>query len=181
MSKNIAEVAQGELLEFINENGDVPPLLWKVFKQGSLLQEWQKQWPCGMLENGRTCNLGDNVCWILGGLLLEDGRFAFEMARYWGDLHKLINTRMQQNNNQSPPFTKPVATLIMTEITRGMQTLHKDEILHRDLKASNILVANISHTNDDLLHKISLGVVGLWISNDLLGWWALVVRKITST
>jgi hypothetical protein len=39
LSKNIAEVAQGELLEFINENGDVPPLLWKVFKQGSLLQE----------------------------------------------------------------------------------------------------------------------------------------------
>lgn len=160
-SKNIAKGAQGELLEFINENGDVPPLLWKVFKQGSSLQELQKQWPCGMLENGRTCNLGDNVCWILGGLLLEDGRFAFEIARYWGDLHKLISMRMQQNNNQSPPFTKPVATLIMMEITRGMQTLHKDEILHRDLKASNIVVANILHTNDDLLHKISLGVVGL--------------------
>jgi len=49
--KNIAEGAQGELLEFINENGDVPPLLWNVFKQGSPVQELQKQWPCGILEN----------------------------------------------------------------------------------------------------------------------------------
>jgi hypothetical protein len=61
----------------------------------------------------------DNFCIIWGILLLDDGRFAIEMLKYWGDLRKFIDEKMQQNNNQSPPFTKEVAKLIIWDICKG--------------------------------------------------------------
>lgn len=58
--------------------------------------------------------------------MLEDGRFAFEMSRYWGDLRKLIDRRIQQTNHQSPPFTKLEVADITWEIATGIKLLHRD-------------------------------------------------------
>jgi hypothetical protein len=44
-----AEGAQAEFFEAIGSYGE--PCLWKVFMQGSSLQDLQKQWLHGMLEN----------------------------------------------------------------------------------------------------------------------------------
>jgi serine/threonine protein kinase len=44
---------------------------------------------------------------------------------------------MQQNNNQGPPFTKR-----HVGNARGMPNLHRDKILHQDLKSCNILIDN---------------------------------------
>ena len=41
---------------------------------------------------------------MLHGWLLQDGRFAFGMMRFWGDLRKLLNLRMQHNGNLRPLF-----------------------------------------------------------------------------
>jgi hypothetical protein len=80
------------------------------------MQDLHKQWPHGMLEVANNIyfiddlNMADNVCFIW--FLLVDGRFVFQLVKYWGDLRKLINMKMQRNKNQSPPFTTLVAKKI---------------------------------------------------------------------
>jgi len=87
---------------------------------------------------------------------------------------------MQQNNNQGPPFTKRMATLIMWEIARGMPNLHRDKILHRDLKSCNILIDNWGIVNEETHKKLffcevadfecSIGVMGtgFWQAPEIL-------------
>jgi hypothetical protein len=115
----------------------------KVFKQGNALEYLQHQFPQGMLHNSDYSGFGFEhyaIKNVLGGILLKDGRFAFEMWGDWGDLRKLIDMRMQQNGNCCPPFTDEEVGHILLDIAKGMKQLHKNKIIHRDLKASNVLV-----------------------------------------
>src|SRR4051794_41022765 len=48
---------------------------------------------------------------------------------------------MQHRDSHGPPFQEHQAISIMLQIAIGMEQLHKKEIPHRDLKASNILIA----------------------------------------
>jgi serine/threonine protein kinase len=87
---------------------------------------------------------------------------------------------MQQNNNQGPPFTKRMATLIMWEIARGMPNLHRDKILHRHLKSCNILIDNCGIVHQETHKKFffcevadfecSIGVMGtgFWQAPEIL-------------
>lgn len=59
---------------------------------------------------------------------------------------------MQHTRNWSrPPFTDYMAQQSMLEIARGMRGLHKDGIIHRDLKASNVLIETNSVSTEDLI------------------------------
>ena len=83
------------------------------------------------------------TCEVLGGFVFPDSdRFAFVLNREGGDLRKLIDLRMKQHNQHSP-FAIKLAIKIMYEIAKGMQYLHDNDILHRDLKAANVLVTNV--------------------------------------
>jgi serine/threonine protein kinase len=148
VGEKLAEGAQGEIFEALFYRGDrrFDPQggrKWvvKVFKQGASLQGLRQQWPLGMLqmfqEKGHVENSGYS-CGIYAGLLLKNGRFAFLMRRYWGDLRKLIDLRMQ--HHRSSPFRYDESTTIMKCVALGMKCLHKGNVLHRDLKASNVLV-----------------------------------------
>lgn len=75
-------------------------------EHGFSLRDLQERWPRGKLENRGSCYSKQNVCFITGGILLDDARFAFQLPKYWGDLRKLINMMKQQTNNQAPTFTK---------------------------------------------------------------------------
>ncbi|KAG0577598.1 hypothetical protein KC19_5G167400 [Ceratodon purpureus] len=108
----------------------------KVFKlEGLPLLHLQHQLPLGFVNNPDHAH-----CSCIHVRLLDDGRFAFQMMRYWGDLRKLINLRMQDNHHQCPPFTMIKACIIMREIAEGMLELRGRNVTHRDLKASNVLV-----------------------------------------
>lgn len=43
-------------------------------------------------------------------------------------------------NSQQPPFSRDVVVKIMHDIAKGMRGLHARGVLHRDLRAANILI-----------------------------------------
>lgn len=161
----IAEGGQAEIFEAectLPTFGGSPSLtkcVVKVMKEGfsldSLLSQWSQKL-CRKLARGcneRTLVMTDasvsgiGTSSIIGATLLKDGRFAFVLEKYCTDLRKLIDLRMYEKNNRGPPFDPHVALRIMGQIARGMYTLHKSNILHRDLKAANVLVAQFSSGN----------------------------------
>ena len=141
----IAEGGQAEIFSIAGTGRHaLMAVVLKVFKEGSLLRDLEKQWPLGMLQSERLKKYGlhylSNTCPIMGAYLLNDGRFAFRMQQCWGDLRKLIDLKMQENHNQGPPFPSARTAHIMDEIAFGMRGLHKHDIVHRDLKAANVLL-----------------------------------------
>jgi len=74
--------------------------------------------------------------------LLEDGRFAFAMVKEQEDLRSMINHQMLKKSNNEGPFSKKEALRAMYEVAFGMNQLHDHNIVHRDIKASNVLVAS---------------------------------------
>lgn len=131
----------------------------KVMKEGFSLQSLQSQWSsklCRRLSKGcseselvmsEASVYGTGTSSIIGGTLLKDGRFAFVLEKYCTDLRKLIDLRMVEHDSPKPPFEAHIALRIIGQIARGMYTLHKSNIIHRDLKASNVLVAQFSSGN----------------------------------
>jgi serine/threonine protein kinase len=190
--KLIAKGAQAEIFEDIY--GKL--VVYKVFKHKSSLQDLQKQWPDEMFEHLSTLNASVCVCSMETALLCEDGRLAFKLPKYWGDLRTLMDRRMHRNNNQRPPFTKAQVKQIMFDIATGMLNLHQHNILHRDLKASNVLIAFIGATDNALMlgdvdnayfmrchvadFECSVGVVGtaFWRAPEIL--LALQNHNVTS-
>ena len=192
VGKKIAEGAQAEIFEmrfllpeYAHQNGK---LVMKVFKEGCSLEDLQKQWPPGMLRKATASTetpFYNGVRSSLGvAMLLKNGRLAFQMGRMWGDLRKLIDLKMLHNGNQAPPFSHFRPLFIMYDIAQGMRSLHKDNIVHRDLKASNVLIGPYGHdsiddfdptSNEHFYLKItdfesSVGVVGtgFWRAPEIL-------------
>jgi serine/threonine protein kinase len=133
----------------------------KVYKmEGFSLADLQRQWPLRTKDPlGRGTVLGEvvfndylgNCSAIYLGTFLEDGRFAFVMARRWGDLRTFIDLKLSDNNSLlKPPFSYRQAVKIMRDIAWGVRELHSRGVLHRDLKAANILVRVSSNPNDGL-------------------------------
>ena len=158
VGEKFAEGAQAELFhasvtwkdaEF-NEHCEREGVEWavKVFKKGTLLHQLQSQWPQGMFlfhaERVQLWELGkppqtqltsDVKC----GILLEDGRFAFLMQKEHEDLWSVIDWEMLSTREGQGPFVQDVAERIMYRVAKGMDWLHDHDIIHRDLKASNVL------------------------------------------
>lgn len=157
-------------------------MVLKVFKKGFYLQELQSQWPPGMLHRLAEINkyvegaggstfyapellMGGNAVELRGGTLLDDGRFAFLMQKHEWDLRSLIDHRMKEIRRQDPgPFSVERATELMYKIANGMMELHKHNIVHRDLKASNVLISEkMGHHEYCTVvadYECSVGVVG---------------------
>ena len=132
------KIAEGGQAEIFKEH---EYFVVKVMKEGFRLRDLENQLPLGMLRNQGVYGgyYTGNSCLMYGAALLKNGRFAFWKEKYWGDVRKLIDMRMQLNCNQCPPFTIQDVRYIVKSIASGMEELHKDNIVHRDLKASNVL------------------------------------------
>lgn len=172
VGEKIAEGGQAEIFiaEEASHDGTKGETVMKVFKEGFLLRDLDKQWPLGMLQN--PCpflgNYNIDFCTIYGAVLLKNGRFGFVMPKCWGDLRKLIDFRMQHNHNQSTPFTKFEEGHILEAVALGMQELHINNIIHRDLKASNVLIRG-DGTFDPVEGKIWCNVADFECSPGVVG------------
>jgi serine/threonine protein kinase len=132
------------------------PWKWVVKKfkkegQQSPLQILEKQWPQGLLQfqsERRHAGLARRYnCDVVCGTLLKDGSFAFLMQREKEDLRTHIDRNMKEIKwstwkrlGRTGPFSTKVAGRLMFEIACGMDWLHDHSIVHRDLKAANVLV-----------------------------------------
>ncbi|KAG0599020.1 hypothetical protein M758_12G120800 [Ceratodon purpureus] len=121
----------------------------KVFRKGTLVQHLQQQWPNGLFKMnadiiertklGKPLG-GRHYCAVQCATLLEDGRFAFVMVKEDEDLRTLIDRKMLERGPDCGPFQKEVVEEIMYRVAQGVNQLHSLDIVHRDLKASNVLV-----------------------------------------
>lgn len=81
LGRMIAKGGHAEIFEVKDSN-----LLMKVFPRGTSLFQLLQFWPLQILKEEVQ------KCIIWGGLMLEDGRFAFLMNKCWGDLRKLSSS-----------------------------------------------------------------------------------------
>ena len=159
-------------------------ILVKVFKRGTSLREWQACWNLGLLQyfaerinRGKTgTTLATSVMYlewekpryisnILCGTVLGDGRIALLMEREQVDLRSLIDRKMLWRASQDcGPFSdSEIAEKIMHDIALGMDWMHNNNIVHRDIKASNVLIREDQDGSYQLFssdYECSLGVVG---------------------
>ena len=68
----------------------------------------------------------------------EDENSYYCVTRYMagGDLYKYITTQPNQ------PLLEAEAKIIIKQVAIGLQALHRRNIIHRDIKLDNILVAS---------------------------------------
>jgi protein phosphatase 1L len=66
----------------------------------------------------------------------------------------------KENGEQGPPLPLQTAINIMVQIAEAMNYLHKSGVMHRDLKASNVLI-NIGEGQDDSSLSVKLADFGL--------------------
>jgi serine/threonine protein kinase len=147
----------------------------KIFK-GTFLKHLLSQLPQGLLqfhvedmENLESLTpecFPKFFCTVLRGILLKNGRFAFLMEKDHYDLRNLIERQMGSiSGNNYGLFPKEEAELIMYDVALGVNWLHSRGIIHRHLKASNVLVREL-HNGWPKWHgfvadyECSVGVVG---------------------
>ncbi|KAG0559131.1 hypothetical protein M758_10G080300 [Ceratodon purpureus] len=148
----------------------------KVFKKGTFLRDLKSQLPHGLLQDhvegmenleSPTPKVTPRYfCQVFRGILLKNGQFAFLMQKDDMDLRSLIERNMQLKSGEDcGPFSKEDGEVIMYRIALGVEWLHSRDIIHRDLKASNVLVKEFKsrwpkwrcYVAD---YECSIGVVG---------------------
>jgi hypothetical protein len=151
---------QAEVYEALFD-GHATEFVLKVFQRDTSLADLQRLWATDIFNSIKDEEdmvwAVSSFCRIMSGTMLKDGRFAFVMKRYWGDLRRAIDLQIVKDVKtcQNPPFPLSITVWIMLSIAHGMWVLHEEcTCLHRDLKAANVLL------NFDIEKYIEKGVLG---------------------
>lgn len=87
-----------------------------------------------------------------------------------------MKEHQKDGQGQAPPFTVKVVIDFILQIALGMEALHKHDLLHRDLKAANILVREAGPFHDgtfslgisDFEHSECTAATGFWRAPEIL-------------
>jgi serine/threonine protein kinase len=146
MEEEIAKGGQGHVhLAKWKRDSSVPvPVVVKVMNGNYDLRSlqslpWWRQLR-KVVELGSDENL-EGCCRVLG-VCVKGTVLWIIMERFAGDLRNFIEQKIRKNStNWTNSFAATLLTLhMMWSIATGMEILHANGILHRDLKASNILL-----------------------------------------
>jgi serine/threonine protein kinase len=105
------------------------------------------------------------VCKVMGVGMDAVGNAFIVMERMGGDLRNLIDGVRCVGDGRMPyvdgqmPFDYSDTIKMMIDISQGMQDLHRCGLIHRDLKAANILVTPLpldSHLGEVLIEPVEL-------------------------
>ncbi|CAK9864227.1 unnamed protein product [Sphagnum jensenii] len=83
------------------------------------------------------------ICRVFGAGKDFVGNVWVVMERMAGDLRTLIDRRMSYLEDGQMPFDYNNTITMMMHIAQGMEDLHRCDLIHADLKASNILVTPV--------------------------------------
>ncbi|CAK9261691.1 unnamed protein product [Sphagnum jensenii] len=84
------------------------------------------------------------ICRVFGVGIDVVGNAWVVMERMAGDLRTLIDRRMRYLEDGQMPFDYNNTITMMMHIAKGMEDLHRCDLIHADLKASNILVTPVT-------------------------------------
>jgi len=150
----VHELGQSDLLvtQFLAEGGQAhvyfaecekfsTPVVVKRLKHGNVdLRELLCQME--MLMKTRKQN-NSAICRVFGAGKDFVGNVWVVMERMAGDLRTLIDRRMSYLEDGQMPFDYNNTITMMMHIAQGMEDLHRCDLIHADLKASNILVTPV--------------------------------------
>lgn len=101
----------------------------------SLTNNHEVKHEVAILSNLSHSNIVSLVCYAMGAR-----QCSLVMERMDGDLHNLMEKRMEESVDRSTPFELFEAVHIIRQIAEGMLYLHENKVIHSDLKSANILV-----------------------------------------
>jgi len=79
------------------------------------------------------------------GLIQHKGQFGIVMPYYeLGNLKDILYGK-REHRHELEPFTK---WLLMIDIARGLEHLHKHKIIHRDIASRNVLIEQVSQKEE---------------------------------
>ncbi|KAG0588028.1 hypothetical protein KC19_2G209800 [Ceratodon purpureus] len=118
-----------------------------------------------------------HVCSSVGYSKVHDGKdsVAWIMPRHLLDLRKLIDSKRRSSKQRGPFSLYVTAVDLITQLAIGMHNLHKRDIMHRDIRAANLLVTHI--TSNEKIYAIAIadfdgckGVIGtgFWRAPEVL-------------
>eukprot|EP00250_Pteridium_aquilinum_P017457 c23635_g1_i1 orf=1242-4211(+) len=125
----------------------------RLIGRGSFGQVYEASW-LGMKVAVKELPCGDSQLFKEEASILAKLRSPFIVQLIGCSVHEEANVchlvmelcnsnlrhHIEKRSVEGPPFSLRVAVDIMLQIARGMEYLHSQRVIHRDLRASNILV-----------------------------------------
>ncbi|KAG0554242.1 hypothetical protein KC19_12G076000 [Ceratodon purpureus] len=182
LGEKIGEGAQAEIFAASSTVGMGTELVAKVWKEGVSLKQLERQWPPLLMKKLSQQSEEWPFKNIYGGVFLREGkfknRFAFVMERYEYDLRTYIDRQMLEmleKKSHGPPF-KDIHDVyeVLWTVAYDLAQLHKAGVVHRDIKASNVLRGDGFHVRLGATfvidYECSVGVVGtgFWRAPEIL-------------